>query len=171
MAEFEPAFENMIRNEGGYKLHNVAGDKGGQTFAGIARNYHPTWPGWHLIDKNDIDNPDLTVRVQEFYRQRFWDTIKGDQLDKQKVAETIFDFAVNAGHKTASKLAQLVVSATPDGIIGPKTLAKLNQVDENDFCLRYALAKIARYTEIVKRDESQRKFLLGWINRTLKGVS
>jgi len=32
----------------------------------------------------------------------------------------------------------------------------------------YALAKIARYRDIVTRDRSQMKFLLGWLNRTLK---
>lgn len=171
MAEFDPAFEKMIRNEGGYKLHQVSGDKGGQTFAGIARNYHPDWPGWRFIDTNDLDNPDLTSTVRNFYKKNYWDKIKGDEIEKQKVAETLFDFSVNAGYRTSAKLAQLVVDATPDGIIGPKTLAKLNQVDEHDFVLRYALAKIARYTEIVNRDRSQTKFLLGWINRTLKGVA
>lgn len=170
MAKFDPAFENMIRNEGGYTLHQVSGDSGGQTFAGIARNYHPDWSGWRFIDANDFDNPDLTSTVRSFYRTKFWDKIKGDQIENQKVAETLFDFSVNAGYRTAAKLAQLVVDATPDGIVGPKTLAKLNQVEADAFVLHYALAKIARYTEIVNRDRSQNKFLLGWINRTLKGV-
>jgi len=39
MANFEPCFEKVIKLEGGYKLHNVKGDKGGITYAGIARNY------------------------------------------------------------------------------------------------------------------------------------
>lgn len=171
MAEFNPAFEKMIRNEGGYKLHHVSGDKGGQTFAGIARNYHPGWSGWRLIDADDLDNPDLTARVRDFYKENYWDRVKGDDIAKQKTAETLFDFAVNAGYRTAVKLAQLVVDATPDGILGPKTLAKLNQAAEDDFALRYALAKIARYAEIVNRDRSQNKFLLGWLNRTLKEVA
>ena len=41
MATFDPAFDKMIRNEGGFKLTNIAGDRGGQTYAGIARNVHP----------------------------------------------------------------------------------------------------------------------------------
>lgn len=45
MAEFTEAFEEMIRNEGGYVLHNVAGDSGGDTYAGVARRYHPNWAG------------------------------------------------------------------------------------------------------------------------------
>jgi hypothetical protein len=36
--------------------------------------------------------------------------------------------------------------------------------------MSYALAKIARYRDIVQRDKTQIKFLLGWINRTLAGV-
>ena len=34
MAQFEPAFEQMIRDEGGYVLHEVPGDTGGMTYAG-----------------------------------------------------------------------------------------------------------------------------------------
>jgi lysozyme family protein len=45
MADFLPAFERMIRDEGGYKLVNVAGDRGGQTYAGIARKMNPDWAG------------------------------------------------------------------------------------------------------------------------------
>lgn len=48
MADFLQAYESMIRNEGGYTLHTVAGDRGGMTYAGIARNFHPNWPGWAL---------------------------------------------------------------------------------------------------------------------------
>ena len=43
-------------------------------------------------------------------------------------------------------------------------------MDEEKFVLAYALAKIARYRDIVTRDRSQMKFMLGWINRTLAGV-
>ena len=45
MADFLPAYEAMIRNEGGYVLHDVPGDRGGQTYAGIARNMNLRWPG------------------------------------------------------------------------------------------------------------------------------
>ena len=171
MADFQPAFEIMIRNEGGYVNHTVAGDRGGQTFAGIARKFHGEWKGWDLIDRSDTENPQLTVFVSEFYKEKFWDKLKGDDIANQRVASTLFDFAVNAGVKTAAKLAQLTVGATPDGIIGAKTAAKLNGVDEELFATKYALAKVARYTEIVKKDRSQIKFLVGWLNRTLREVS
>jgi lysozyme family protein len=168
MADFSPAFESMIRNEGGYRLHSVPGDRGGMTYAGIARNRWPRWAGWPDIDAGAT--PASTL-VKDFYRAEFWNKVRGDEIESQAVARTIFDFAVNAGVGTAVKLAQLVVGQTPDGALGPKTLAALGAADPDRFVLSYALAKIARYRDIVTRDRSQQTFLLGWINRTLSEVA
>jgi len=165
MADFLPAFESMIRNEGGYKLHTVAGDRGGMTYAGIARNFHATWLGWDAIDRGYIPDTEL---VRDFYRIHFWNKVNGDKINDQRIARNLFDFAVNAGPKTAIKLAQIVAGTTPDGALGQKTLDALNALDGGAFVPAYALAKIARYRDIVTRDRTQQKFLLGWINRTLK---
>lgn len=167
MADFLPAFEAMIRNEGGYVLHDVAGDRGGMTYAGIARNMNPQWGGWPLIDaKRDVP----AQLVRDFYKAGFWDNIRGDELQHQAIAQAIFDFHVNTG-RPARVLAQVVVDATPDGQFGDRTVAALNAADPDKFVLAYALAKIARYRDIVARDRTQQKFLLGWINRTLAGVA
>ena len=167
MADFLPAYEAMIRNEGGYVLHNVPGDRGGMTYAGIARNMNPQWEGWALIDRGEQVPAHM---VREFYKANYWAPIRGDELQHQSTAQAIFDFHVNAG-AVARKLAQLVVGATPDGVIGAKTAAALNAYDPDKFVLAYALAKIARYRDIVTRDRTQGKFLLGWINRTLQGLA
>lgn len=166
MANFYLAFEKMIRNEGGYQLVNVLGDRGGQTFAGISRRAHPDWEGWRFIDNRDLP-VDL---VPKFYMEHYWRPICGDEIAHQAAAEAIFDFAVNAGVKVAVTLAQLVVGIDQDGRIGPATLAKIDAADEAVFVLKYALAKVARYAEICNRDREQSKFLLGWINRTVKGL-
>jgi lysozyme family protein len=169
VADFSPAFKKMITNEGGYVLHKVQGDRGGLTYAGIAENFHPTWAGWPIV-KQDSDDPSLTSLVEDFYKEHYWDKVKGDDLTEQAMAESIFDFAVNSGVRTSSKLAQLCVDASPDGKIGKLTVAKLNKAEEPLFISNFALAKIARYANIVKRNSSQKKFLLGWINRTLEGL-
>lgn len=166
MADFIPAFESMLKNEGGYVLHNVAGDRGGMTYAGIARNMNPHWAGWAFIDSKQ-EVPAHVVR--DFYKPNFWDNIGGDQIVHQAIAQHIFDFQVNTG-KPARVLAQLVVGVTPDGSFGPRTIDALNAQDPEKFVLSYSLAKIARYRDIVQRDKSQIKFLLGWISRTLNGL-
>lgn len=170
MADFIPAFERMIKHEGGFVLHEVPGDRGGKTYAGITQKFHPNWQGWKLLAHNPND-PALTGMVREFYKQHYWDKVHGDAIESQMIAQSVFDFAVNAGIRTASKLAQLVVNVTPDGAIGSKTVAAFNAYDEKLFVPNYALAKIARYAKIVSRNKTQRKFLLGWVNRTIGGLA
>ena len=170
MADFLPAFEKMIRDEGGYVLHEVEGDRGGMTYAGIARKMNPDWGGWEYLDRKDTPPSEM---VRQFYREGYWTPIRGDELP-QRVAESIFNFAVNTSAPkrpaVAIKLAQIVVGSTPDGVLGDKTFRALREMDEEKFVLAYALTKIARYRDIVTRDRSQMKFMLGWINRTLAGV-
>lgn len=171
MADFNQAFEKMIRNEGGYRLSDVPADRGGQTYAGIARNFHPNWQGWKYIESKDMGNPELSALVRNFYESEFWAKVSGDLVTNQTIAESIFDFAVNAGVGVAAKLAQLVVGTVPDGVIGPKTLGQMNGTPEDQFVMKYALAKIKRYADICNRDRSQTKFLLGWVNRALEGMA
>lgn len=165
MADFLPAYESMLINEGGYKLTNDPSDRGSTTYAGIARNFHQNWQGWHYIDQGVMPDAQL---VRDFYREKFWDMMRLNEVNSQRIARTLFDFGVNAGPGTAAKLAQIIIGTTPDGRIGPKTLEALNAADEDLFIASYALAKIARYRDIVTRDRTQIKFLVGWINRTLK---
>ena len=172
MADFLPAFEQMIQDEGGYTLHTIPGDRGGQTYAGIARNFNPYWEGWEFVDRRETPP---TPMVHNWYHANYWIPIAGDHLTHQAVASSIFNFAVNSsapGRPTvAVKLAQLVAGATPDGSLGPRSVAALNAMDPEKFVMAYALAKIARYRDIVTRDRTQIKFLLGWINRTLKDAT
>jgi len=168
MADFNPAFEKMIHDEGGYQLTNIPGDRGGQTYAGIARKPNPQWAGWQYIDRKDFGS--ATPLVREFYKSNFWDRVRGDDITNQAIAETIFNFAVNTGVGVASKLAQLIVGTTPDGAIGPKTLERLNICTAQKFLTAYTLAKIQRYVNICMKDRSQSKFLLGWCRRALEGL-
>jgi lysozyme family protein len=167
MADFLPAFEKMIVREGGYVLHTVAGDTGGQTYAGIARNKNPQWQGWSAIDQGSTPAAEL---VRSFYKANFWDVNRLNEIEDQRVASTVFDFGVNAGTGTAAKLAQLVVGSTPDGRIGAKTVEAINTYHPDLFLAHYTLAKIARYRDIVRRDRVQARFLLGWLNRALEQV-
>lgn len=152
------------------------------TYAGIARNAWPKWSGWGKIDANEFDAA-LTSMVRAFYRKEYWDRILGDQIMSQQIAYQIYAFSIHAGIKAAVRIAQRVVGATPDGIFGPKTLARLNQMiedekDERIFIVTYSLFKIFRYKDICLNDArrksdrmvSNEKFLCGWINRIQKGL-
>lgn len=167
MADFRSPFDAMILREGGYTLTDIAGDRGGQTYAGIARKFHPGWPGWPAIDGGTTPATDL---VRDFYRREFWDVVHGDDLP-QEIAASLFDFAVNAGAPVAIKLAQIVAGLAPDGALGPKSIAALNLIDPGTFRAAYTLAKIKRYVDICMRDRGQSKFLLGWVRRSLEQLA
>jgi lysozyme family protein len=168
MADFNIAFEKTLLAEGGYKLTNIANDNGGQTYAGISRKANPNWAGWSAIDAGGTPPSEL---VRQFYKLVYWDTLRCDSIISQQVAESMYDFGVNAGVKTSAKLAQIVVGVTPDGVIGQKTLMAINAMPADSFRPAFALAKIARYRDIVARDRTQIKFLMGWLNRTLKDAA
>lgn len=167
MADFDQAFTKTMSAEGGYKLTDIKGDVGKQTYAGISRVFHPTWIGWADIDAG---RSPATQLVRDFYKEEFWNSIKGFAINDQSMAEAIYDIAVNASPKVAIKLAQLVVGTEPDGVIGAKTIVALNAFMPRLFKAEYTIARIARREVVVTKKPSQMKFFLGWIRRDLKGA-
>jgi lysozyme family protein len=165
MADFEIAYSRTLKAEGGYKLTNSTNDNGGQTYAGVSRKFHPNWAGWQSIDRGETPSTDL---VRDFYNEQFWLPIKGNAIFDQGIANNIYDFAVNTGIKPATILAQTVAGVEADGVLGIKSLTAINALDPQGFKLAYSIAKIARYRDIVTKDPSQKKWLLGWINRVLE---
>ena len=164
MAEFEKFIEPLVEKEGGYRLVEVPGDRGGRTFAGISERSNPDWRGWTLID--DGASPAALVdAVQEQYRSDYWAPLKAEEIESDEIVEAMFSCAVLAGPRTAVKLAQACLGETPTGTMGPDTLETLNGCDKELFEARFALARINRYRVICNRRRDQSKFLLGWLNR------
>lgn len=177
MADFAAAFALTMKAEGGYV--NDPQDPGGETYKGIARKMNSKWDGWVVIDMmkkeknfpaNLGSNAQLQEKIKAFYGANYWDKIRGDEIQNQHIAESIFDFAVNAGPIASAKLAQITVNAEPDGVIGPKTIEKINADDPRAFLAIFALNKIARYVSICDKRQESRKFFFGWVKRTLEVV-
>lgn len=156
MADFSKAIEKTLVNEGGYI--NDLNDKGGETNFGISKKSYP-----------NIDIKNLTENeAKKIYKQDYWDKLKADRIESQNVASALFDTAVNMGVRTASKMIQSCVDTQTDGFVGAKSLKAINATNEELLLLRFKLAKIARYAYITEKRPANKKYLLGWINRTLK---
>jgi len=175
MADFKQAYDLMIAHEGGYV--NDPADPGGETYKGVARKMHSKWLGWHIIDllkrqsgfPSNLDaHAELQGEISLFYEGQFWDTLKADDITDQEIANTIFDFGVNAGIATTASLAQMIVGVKADGVIGPKSIAAINAFNPSHFLAAFTVAKIARYINIVKKRPSSRKYFYGWICRALE---
>lgn len=174
MADFNLAYQKTLTHEGGYVKD--PNDPGGETYKGVARKIWSKWEGWVIVDMlkgqrgfpgNLDNNQELQDMISNFYRVNFWDRVKGEEINDQEVANSIFDFAVNAGIRTSSSLAQMVVEANPDGVIGPETLNKINAFNADHFLASFTVSKIARYISIIKKRPSSVKYLYGWVRRAI----
>jgi len=175
MAEFNIALQKTFAYEGGYS--NDPNDLGGETYKGISRASHSAWKGWVIVDKykkqpgfpatldKDVE---IQKQVELFYLYEFWLPIKADLIQNQLSADSIFDFAVNAGINKSVELTQSIVGTKADGIIGEKTLQKLNSLDFGYFQSTFTVAKISHYIAIVKKRPTNKKYLFGWVIRALE---
>jgi len=175
MANFEKSYAKVKKFEGSYV--NNPNDRGGETYAGISRIYHPSWNGWEIVDSykqlehsskelNRVLQGDvsLDVIVEDFYKVNFWMTILGDEIADQLTADNIMDFAVNSGVSRAVKYAQRIVGTVEDGIMGARTIKAINDGTEG-FVTRYKASRLAFVNRIVANDNTQKRFRRGWITR------
>ena len=187
MANFDQALRTLLVTEGKYSNDSV--DAGGETYCGIARRYHPYWPGWELIDvhRSDPSFPDcldqekrLVIRIRAFYKHQYWDSFWGDDVSSQALAERMLDIAVNMGTMKAVGYLQralnvlnrneiLYADIIVDGIYGWGTHGALSEyMHKAD--LEYLLKTILilqgmHYLDYMRRSPIQEKFARGWLNR------
>lgn len=188
MAEFKKILEETLLNEGGFS--NDPNDNGGMTLFGIARNKNPQWAGWREVDqiiksngwnsKND-DHWSLIAKackriegVEAFYRINFWNKMKGEYIFANSIAQTIFDYGVNTGMKTAVKNVQRTLKIVDDGDFGPKTLEALNKFIMTESLYKWSeeftLRKLLRYVKIVTNESENIKYMFGWTSRSFKNL-
>jgi lysozyme family protein len=170
---FLKCYNHLLDNEGGYVNH--PNDTGGETYKGIARNMHPSWDGWKIIDElkskggfpgTAYMNDYLSSSVRNFYRDKFWDLMNLSLIIDENVCLQLFDMAVNAGRKTAIKIAQRACEGhiKIDGVLGSKTAFEINAMGSR-FLDAYIDQRIKYYEEIVKKHPKNEVFLKGWIRR------
>lgn len=135
MANFEEAYQRTCKFEGGWV--NNDGDSGKETYKGISRVANPNWAGWAIVDsykkksnfpKNLDSDEKLQVLVKECYKTNYWNPVWGDRIKNQKVANDIYDTAVNMGVGTSIKLSQRQFGFKETGKMSNQLLSKLNSV-------------------------------------------
>ena len=153
MTNFEKAYQELFGMEGVYSVDKE--DKGGETFCGIARNYHKSWAGWRIVDANKVNgvlsqstakkllqNEDLMSLVRAFYKSNDWDRFDCDNMPYSLALE-VFEESVNLGPGRTAKFLQRVLNAMnyknkqvygfgkdldTDGIWGAQSKARMKEM-------------------------------------------
>jgi lysozyme family protein len=186
MAGFKIAEKLTGINEGGWA--NNPNDRGKETYAGVSRNFWPSWPGWKKIDKYKAEYPRLSAAlkkrftlaqwinasakvpsegmkelVSQFYKTNFWDLNKLDQINDQQIANSVYDFGVNSGKGRAVQFLEQIFGVKKDGIMDPQVIALVNRSDPKVILEKYNDAREAAYRSWAIGEQAQ--FLRSWLSR------
>ena len=123
-----------------------------------------------------LDDEQLQQLVKCFYRTKFWDCYRADDIPSQAIAEELYDTGVNLGQSRAAKYLQrainLVIDAQLkiDGIIGPNTLGDLGVAlrrlgNEEVILKTQNVLQGIHYVGQAEDHRSQRVFYRGWVLR------
>lgn len=173
MSDFKKALEHVLQNEGGYV--NDPMDRGGET------NYGITWrTAKEFGYEGSMKDIPMDV-VERIYRTQYWDKLCCNTIAffHTELASKVFDTGVNVGVSRAGKWLQTsinLLNRNPlddlyiDGVIGAKTEAALSALDTRDFRILLLLFKSFQgnhYITLALKDDTQRRFIRGWIQRAL----
>jgi lysozyme family protein len=189
MASFKKYADKLLLLEGGFVDHPA--DYGRATNRGITL---ATWQAYgrdiNKDGKNNVEDLKLISEADalQVYKTYFWDTVKGDHIQNQALAEIVFDMFVNAP-SIAVKMLQAILNRhfgknlATDGVFGPSTLAATNSVDAGKLHDLYKEVRVIYYNyrannlessgywptffqaQGIRAIESQKVFLKGWLNR------
>jgi lysozyme family protein len=166
MADVNRLAPFILKWEGGFVNDPV--DRGGATNMGVTI---ATWQhvGYDKDGDGEIGVSDLRLLTKEevvnrVLKPHYWDRWRADEINSQPVADILVDWVWGSG-VYGIKIPQKVLGVTIDGMVGPKTLAAVNDADPLTFFNEIKKEREVFLNRIVERDPSQKRFIKGWMNR------
>lgn len=104
--------------------------------------------------------------VFQYFKIHYWDIMRLGEIHSQKVANEIFLFGVVAGVKTSAKMAQSLVGAKSDGIIGDISLKCLNNYNPDMFDKQFDNLEKNHFDLIIEKNPHLSMNREGWHNRS-----
>lgn len=163
MAKAEILKPFILNWEGGFA--NVPGDRGGATNKGVTL---ATFRSVYGQGRTVTDLKRMTNKQwMHIFREYFWDKWKADNIQSQAIANLLVDWLWTSG-SYGVKLPQKILGVKIDGIVGPKTLAAINNYPDQQLLFNELWHEREAYFNRIGKG-TQAKFLKGWLNR-LNGI-
>lgn len=164
MSDYRKLVPFIKKWEGGYV--NDPLDKGGATNAGVTmatyRDYRKK-KGYAATTIDDLKKMS-SVEWQDIFKRLYWDRWKADQIRSQSVANILVDWVWGSG-TWGIKIPQRILGVAQDGIVGPKTMAALNESDPQQLFMKIKQARIQYIDDIIRKTPTNERFRRGWMNR------
>lgn len=165
MAQCEILFPFILSWEGGFV--DDPDDHGGATNQGVTIS---TWRkvGYDKDGDADIDVDDLRLlTVDDVYHRvlkpHYWNRCRADKINSQAIANILVDWVWASG-AWAIKYTQQILGLQADGIVGPKTLAAINEANPETL-FNDIWSRRERHFRACAAQPGQAKFLKGWLRR------
>lgn len=156
----------MLKWEGGFSNHK--NDLGGATNKGVTlRTLKSIGLDKDMdgdVDINDLKlltNKDVTYKVLKPF---YWDRVKADNINCQKVANALVDYIWTSGNKGIIAI-QRILNVSADGIVGNKTIKAINDYDCCKLFKELNHERELYFYHICNRRPKNKVFLKGWLNR------
>ncbi len=160
MADHRKLVPHLLKWEGGFV--NDPDDKGGATMKGVTLT---TFRNFYGKDKTVDDLKKITDEQWTYIMKKgYWNKAGADAIDSQSVANAIVDWCYNSGTGILKRI-QRIVGVKDDGIVGPKTIAAINSKSPLPLFGAIKQDRIKFINGIIARDEKQKRFYNGWMNR------
>jgi lysozyme family protein len=159
---FEASLLFCLKQEGGFS--DDPHDPGGATFEGITLAEFRDFIGAPMATAADLQNisPGL---VSNIYYTNYWTAVGAVAELSDGIDLSVFDMGVNAGPSRSIKLLQAALGVAADGIIGPITLAALNDPGVLDDPVSLLRQLAHRHGEFYRSLSTFQFFGRGWIIR------
>ena len=157
---------DILEREGGFV--NDPADAGGPTCYGITQRTLSEWRLRPVSVQEIRELPEAEARA--IYLDRYIVRPGFNLIESPAIRASVVDMGVNHGVYQATRSFQRVLGVTEDGMIGPVTLGKLDDVSERAVLAKLAAERVRLYGRIISAKPEQAKFASGWLNRAAEFV-
>lgn len=159
MADYKKLIPIVKKWEGGW-AGNIDGM--GCTNSGVTLT---TFRNFYGQKKNCNDLRKMTNdQWEHIFKEGFWNKWKADEINNQSIANLLVDYVWASGIY-GIKYPQRVLGVKDDGIVGPKTLAAINNHPDPETLFNQLWKRRENHFISIAKNSYKKKFLNGWLRR------